>query len=66
MKLSDVMSAANLAAYAEVALLIFFLVFVAVIVYVLRGRKEWQRARYLPLDSGNGAPHSEVDDDTAS
>lgn len=50
MKLSDVMSAANLAIYAEVALVIFFAVFLLIAWRVLRGRKEWQRARYLPLD----------------
>jgi hypothetical protein len=35
MKLSDVMSAAGLAGYAEVALILFLSVFVAVVVQVL-------------------------------
>ena len=49
MKLSDVMSAANLASYAEVALIIFFAAFALIVVFVIRGRVEWKRARELPL-----------------
>jgi len=53
-KLSDVMSAMQLAHYAEVALLIFFAVFVGVVVHVLRRGlfEQWERARYLPLEDG--------------
>lgn len=51
MKLSDVMSAMQLAGYAEVALVIFFGVFVLVAIYVARGRKErFEHASRLPLD----------------
>ena len=52
MRLSDIMGAAGLSFYAEVALLIFFAVFVAVIIYVLRAknRETWDRARHMPLD----------------
>lgn len=60
MKLSDVMSAANLAIYAEVALIIFFIVFLLIVFRVLRGKKEWHRARYLPLER---TPPTEADDD---
>ena len=52
MKLSDVMGAMNLAHYAEVALVIFFAVFLLVVTHVMRGgmREQWERARRLPLD----------------
>jgi cbb3-type cytochrome oxidase subunit 3 len=51
-KLSDVMSAAGLAGFAEVALVLFMIVFAAVCLSVLSksnaGRLE--AARHLPLD----------------
>lgn len=52
MKLSDVMSHMGLSSYAEVALLIFFAVFVGIAVYVLRSDKQgvFDRAARLPLD----------------
>lgn len=51
MKLSDVMSAMNLAAYAEVALILFLLAFVMVAISLMRHteRDAWERARQLPL-----------------
>ncbi len=55
MKLSDVMSAANLAVYAEVGLLIFLMVFLAVCVRVLwPGQKaHFEQLAGIPL--GNEA-----------
>jgi cbb3-type cytochrome oxidase subunit 3 len=52
MKLSDVMSHMGLSSYAEVALVIFFAVFVCVALYVLRSDKQaaFDRAARLPLD----------------
>lgn len=52
MKLSDVMSSMGLAVYAEVALVIFFAVFVGVLLHVYRRdlRPEYERARMMPLD----------------
>lgn len=52
MKLSDVMSHMGLSSYAEVALVIFFAVFVCVTIYVLRSDKQaaFDRAARLPLD----------------
>jgi cbb3-type cytochrome oxidase subunit 3 len=52
MKLSDIMGYANLATYAEVALVIFLLVFLAVAVRLwLPGRdEELREAARLPLD----------------
>ncbi|MCC6899674.1 MAG: CcoQ/FixQ family Cbb3-type cytochrome c oxidase assembly chaperone [Polyangiaceae bacterium] len=55
MKLSDVMSAMGLAAYAEVSLVIFFAVFVAVVFHVYRRdlRAHWEQASRMPLDDDN-------------
>lgn len=51
MKLSDVMSAANLAMYAEVGLCLFLLVFLAVVVRTFRrgSQAEFDELRRLPL-----------------
>jgi hypothetical protein len=54
MSLVDLMSGANLTVYAEVALVIFMLVFVSVTAAVV-GRKHhvlFERARRMPLDEG--------------
>jgi cbb3-type cytochrome oxidase subunit 3 len=53
-KLSDVMSAMQLAHYAELALVIFFGVFVLVVLHVLRRglEQDWERAAKLPLEEG--------------
>jgi cbb3-type cytochrome oxidase subunit 3 len=51
MSLSDIMSNAGFTLYAEVALVIFFLVFVGILAYVLLRRKgAWEHERHLPLD----------------
>lgn len=54
MKLSDVMGAMGLSMYAEVALVLFFVAFVAVVVWVSArtNQSRWEEARYLPLDDG--------------
>ncbi len=55
--ISDVVSGAGLAGYAEIALLIFFLVFVAVGLRVLFSAKHsFQDAARLPLDDSSPAP----------
>jgi len=59
MKLSDIMSHAGLAGYAEVALLLFFAAFVAILVRTLRhsDRAEMDHASRLPLeDEPNAIP----------
>jgi hypothetical protein len=49
--LSDVMSAANLAIYPEIGLVIFLFVFLSVAVRVYRGDPQrFERARHLPLE----------------
>jgi cbb3-type cytochrome oxidase subunit 3 len=59
-KLSDVMSGAGLAGFAEAGLLIFFLCFVAVAIraFLPRHKSEMEALRLLPLTDGsepNGA-----------
>jgi|SoiMethySBSTD1v2_1073268.scaffolds.fasta_scaffold1744319_2 cbb3-type cytochrome oxidase subunit 3 len=52
--ISDVVSGAGLAGYAEIALLIFFLVFVAIGLRVLfSGKHSFREASRLPLDDGS-------------
>ena len=54
--ISDVVSGAGLAGYAEIALLIFFLVFVAVGIRLLFSAKHsFRDAAQLPLDDGSPA-----------
>ena len=49
--IADVVSAAGLAGYAEIALIIFFAVFMAVLIRVLFSRaRNWDHAARLPLD----------------
>lgn len=62
MKLSDVMSAADLAIYAEVGLVLFMLVFVAVAVRVLLPSKDrdYERAGQIPFsDEPTHSPNAE-------
>ncbi len=49
--LSDIMSAMRLTFWPEVALVVFFVAFVAIVIYVFSRRKGyWERERRLPLD----------------
>ena len=50
MKLSDVMSAMNLATYAEVGLVLFFAAFAAVAFDVVRRGKRLEAFAKLPLE----------------
>ena len=51
MKLSDIMSAAGLSTYAEIALVIFLLAFIAIVVSLFApGRQRtYERMRHLPI-----------------
>lgn len=51
MKLSDVMSAMNLAAYAEVGLVLFMAAFVVIAAELLRRGKALDELALLPLES---------------
>jgi hypothetical protein len=53
MKLSDVVSGSGLALYAEIALLIFFIVFVVIgLGLLLRRNADHDVAARMPLDDG--------------
>ena len=62
MKLSDIVSAAGLHAYAEVALVLFLLVFIAVSIDLIAKRHadEFAHARLLPLDDDSTTPSPET------
>lgn len=52
MSLSDIMGHTNLSHWAQIALVMFLVIFAGVTVYVFarRNKPEWDRARSLPLD----------------
>jgi cbb3-type cytochrome oxidase subunit 3 len=56
MRLADVMSAAGLASWTEVALVLCFIVFTAIViwVFVIRSKPSYDHVRNLPLEE-NGA-----------
>ncbi len=60
--LSDVVSHAGLAVYAEVAMVLFLVAFLAVAVWTFlpRNRRAMDEARRLPLDDGAPAPPTEA------
>jgi cbb3-type cytochrome oxidase subunit 3 len=64
MRLSDIMSHAGLAIYAEVALVIFLAVFVAIVIRLFRSkRSEMERRARMPLEDNEPTtkepPHGE-------
>ena len=61
MRLSDIMSQMGLAGYAELGLVIFFLVFVVVTVRALffTRNTEYQRAERIPFDDESSANHAQ-------
>lgn len=63
MKLSDIMGNAGLAGYAEVALILFFVAFVAVVIRTLAwsNREELDHVSHLPLDD-DGEPNPRTGD----
>ena len=48
--IADVVGASGLAFYAEVALAIFFVVFVAVGIRLLAPSRQWDHVSHLPLE----------------
>ena len=60
MKLSDVMSAMDLASYAEVGLVLFLAAFAAIAVDVLRPGRSFEALGRLPLDSERRASPPEA------
>ena len=64
MKLSDVMSAMDLAAYAEVGLVLFLVAFAAVALDVLRRGRALETHAALPLEPESAAPPSSKESKT--
>jgi cbb3-type cytochrome oxidase subunit 3 len=61
MSLTDVMSAAGFTIYAELALILCFITFVAIFVWVfaVRTKPSYEHQRRLPLDNdGDTAPNT--------
>jgi hypothetical protein len=59
MKLSDVVSALKLPIFAELPLVIFFVIFVMVFFHVWRRGEKYEAARLLPLDSSELPPNKD-------
>jgi cbb3-type cytochrome oxidase subunit 3 len=61
MSLADVMSAAGLTSWAELALILCFLVFLSIVIWVffVRSKPSYERMRSLPLDdNGSTTAHT--------
>lgn len=58
MRLSDVMGGAGLSGYAMIAMILFMLVFVAIVIRVFwpSRRDEMERARHIPFDDTPAGP----------
>ena len=58
MKLSDIMSAAGLSSYAEIALVLFLLAFLGVVVslFLPSRQRMYERMRHLPIDRETAVP----------
>ena len=60
MRLSDIMSAAGLSSWTEVALVLCFITFTAIVfwVFVVRSKPSYDRVSQLPLDKDVDAAES--------
>ncbi|MCG6949048.1 MAG: cbb3-type cytochrome c oxidase subunit 3 [Acidobacteria bacterium] len=61
MSLTDIMSASGLTSWTEVALILCFLTFTAIVVWVfaIRSKPSWEHQRNLPLeDDGSCEGHA--------
>jgi len=63
LSLTDIMSAAGLSSWTELALVLCFITFAAIVVwvFVVRSKPSYDHLRSLPLDdngAGNGGDHS--------
>jgi cbb3-type cytochrome oxidase subunit 3 len=58
MKLSDVVGGSGLSGYAQIALILFFVVFVAIVARVFwpSRKADVERDRFLPLDDDGESP----------
>lgn len=66
MRLSDIMAAAGLAGWAQAALILFLVAFVAIVIAVLAPsrRREYDRASRIPLDDDHPVTPRERTGDT--
>lgn len=60
MKLSEIMSHAGLSRYAEVALVLFLVAFVAIVLWIFRpgAKRRMEEDARLPLDDGSPEPRN--------
>ena len=58
MSLTDVMSAAGLSSWTELALILCFITFAAIVlwVFVVRRKPTYEYARHLPLENNGNGP----------
>ena len=68
MKLSDIVGASGLSSYAEIALVLFLLAFLAVVVslFLPSRQRTYERMRHLPMDRDTTAAEAVVPDDNGS
>ena len=62
--IADVVSGSGLAIYAEIALAIFFIVFVAIALRLFVTKRHWDHAARLPLDDDSPSPRPSRPADT--
>ena len=62
MSLTDIMSAAGLSTWTELALVLCFITFSAIVlwVFVVRRKPSYEHARRLPLDDNENSPSQAV------
>ena len=62
MSLSDIMSAAGLSSWTELALVLCFITFSAIVlwVFVIRRKPSYEHARHLPLEDNGNDPSGAV------
>jgi len=62
MRLSDIMSAAGLSFYAQVALVVFFVTYIAIVIrtFAPSRTREMDEAARLPLDDDHAIPRQPV------
>jgi cbb3-type cytochrome oxidase subunit 3 len=62
MSLTDIMSAAGLSSWTELALILCFITFSAIVlwVFVVRRKPSYEHARHLPLEDNGNDPSQAV------
>jgi cbb3-type cytochrome oxidase subunit 3 len=62
MSLTDIMSAAGLSSWTELALVVCFITFSAIVlwVFVVRRKPSYEHVRHLPLDDNGNGPSQAI------